>query len=59
MGRGVADYIRQQFGLKRKKEFMLEVDQAARKLMQSPNIGQIDPLYAERAYTIEVSLLMA
>ena len=30
---------------------MMEVDQAARKLMQSPNIGQIDPLYAERAYT--------
>lgn len=47
----VADYIRRQFGLKHKKEFMQEVDQAAKRLMLSPNIGFIDPLFADRPST--------
>ena len=45
----VADYIRRKFGLKRKKAFMQEVDQAVQMLMRSPNIGSIDPLYSDRA----------
>ena len=44
----VADYIRWRFGLKRKKDFMQEVDQTVRMLMQSPNLGKIDSLYANR-----------
>lgn len=47
----VADYIRHQFGTKRKKQFMQEVDQAAKLLMSSPNVGPIDPLYANQAFT--------
>ena len=45
----VADYIRREFGLKRKKEFVQEVDKTARMLMSSPNIGSIDPLFADRS----------
>ena len=44
----IASYIRRQFGIKRKKEFMQEVDQTVRMLMSNPNIGRIDPLYANR-----------
>ena len=47
----VADYIREQFGFKRKKTFMKEVRQVAQKLRQSPYIGQIDPLFKGRAKT--------
>jgi len=46
--RQIADYIRREFGLKRKKKFMQEVDQTVRMLMQSPGIGQIEPLFADR-----------
>ena len=45
----VADYIRRKFGLQHKKAFMQEVDQTVQALMRSPNIGPIDPLYADRA----------
>lgn len=46
--RQIADYIRREFGLKRKKKFMQEVDHVVRLLMQSPGIGQIEPLFADR-----------
>ena len=46
--RQIADYIRQEFGLKRKKKFMQEVDHTVRMLMQSPGIGPIEPLFADR-----------
>ena len=47
----VADYIREQFGFKRKKTFMQEVRQMTQKLRRSPYIGQIDPLFEGRAKT--------
>jgi hypothetical protein len=47
----VADYIREQFGFKRKKTFMQEVRQMTQKLRRAPNIGQIDPLFEGRAKT--------
>ena len=46
--RQIADYILREFGLKRKKKFMQEIDQTVRMLMQSPGIGVIEPLFAER-----------
>lgn len=47
----VADYIRSQFGFKRKKAFMQEVRQMTQMLKRSPHIGQIDPLFNDRART--------
>lgn len=47
----VADYIREQFGFKRKKAFMKEVRQVTQKLRRSPYIGQIDQLFEGRAKT--------
>lgn len=47
--RQVADYIRKQFGTRRKRQFMQEVNETVRMLMQSPGIGQIDPLFEERS----------
>ncbi len=47
----MADYIREQFGFKRKKTFMQEVRQMTQKLRRAPNIGQIDPLFEGRAKT--------
>ena len=44
----IATYIRQRFGVKSVRKFMQEVDKAAQILMRSPNIGQIDPLFADR-----------
>ena len=41
----VAEYVREQFGYKRKRKFVQDVDKAARMLKRSPNIGQIDPLF--------------
>ena len=46
--RQVAAYINRQFGLNRMKVFRQKVDQTVMMLMQSPNIGSIDPLYADR-----------
>ena len=46
--RQIADYIRREFGLKRKKKFMQEVDHTVRMLMQSPGIGPIEHLFADR-----------
>lgn len=47
----VAVYIRRQFGLKREKKFLQEVDQTAEMLLRSPFIGKIDPLFADRNIT--------
>ena len=47
----VAAYIRREFGVKRAKQFKQEVDLAAKSLARSPNIGQIDPLFADRPQT--------
>lgn len=44
----IADYIREQFGTKRKRQFIREVHQTTQMLRRSPNIGQIDPLFADR-----------
>ena len=50
MSQGV-DYIRYQFGYKRKKQFIREVDQTVRILLRSPNAGFIDPLFDTRPIT--------
>lgn len=45
----IAEYIRKRFGIRRVKKFRQEVDQAARALLSHPNLGSIDPLFADRA----------
>ena len=47
----VAAYIRRQFGAKRKISFLEEVRDTTKMLRNAPNIGQIDPLYADRPLT--------
>ena len=47
----VAEYVREEFGYKRKRKFVQDVDKAARMLKRAPNIGQIDPLFANHAAT--------
>ena len=47
----IADYIRQEFGAKRKTRFLQEVRQMTQQLKHSPNIGQIDPLFSDRSAT--------
>ena len=49
--RQVAAYIRKEFGTKRAKKFKQEVDDIVKQLMRSPGIGQIDPLFIDRAMT--------
>jgi plasmid stabilization system protein ParE len=49
--RQVARYINTKFGRKARQDFILKVKDMERQLKQSPNIGQIDPLYADRAKT--------
>ena len=49
--RQVAAYIRKEFGTKRAKKFKQEVDDTVKQLMRSPGIGQIDPLFSDRAMT--------
>ncbi len=49
--RQVAAYIRKEFGTKRKRKFMHEVDDAVEKLRYSPYIGQIDSLFEAYAAT--------
>ena len=44
----VADYIRFQFGAKRKRQFKLEVRNTTDILKRNPNIGPIDPLFSDR-----------
>ena len=47
----VANYIRQQFGAKRKYKFKQEIRETTDLLKRSPGIGQIDPLFSDRAMT--------
>jgi plasmid stabilization system protein ParE len=47
----VASYIYRRFGIRRVKEFRLEVDRVAKMIMLHPNIGPIDPLFADRPVT--------
>ena len=47
----VANYIGREFGKKRKMRFLQEVRQMTQMLKNSPNIGQIDPLFANRPVT--------
>ena len=47
----MASYIRKEFGVKRAKKFRQEVDDTVNQLMRSPGIGQIDPLFSDRART--------
>ena len=49
--RQVAAYIRKEFGTKRAKKFRQEVDDIVAMLLHDPNIGQIDPLFDDRAKT--------
>ena len=47
----VANYIRRQFGAKRKYQFKQEIRDTTNLLKHSPGIGQIDPLFSDRAMT--------
>ena len=47
----VADYIRRLFGAKRKYLFKQEIRATTDLLKHSPGIGQIDPLFSDRART--------
>ena len=44
----IADYIRESFGAKRKDKFLQQVRQTTKMLKRHPNIGPIDPLFADR-----------
>ena len=45
----IGDYILDSFGAKRMAKFMQEVDSAVNMLVRNPNIGSIDPLFADRS----------
>ena len=47
----VAEYIRDEFGAKRRKQFIQEVRQMTQILKRAPGIGKIDPLFANHAAT--------
>lgn len=47
----VANYIRHQFGAKRKFQFKQDIRDTTNLLKRSPGIGQIDPLFSDRAMT--------
>jgi len=47
----VADYIRRQFGARRKIRFLQEVREITNKLRSAPYIGKIDPIFEDRART--------
>lgn len=44
----VANYVRKQFGAKRRNLFLQEVRQTTKMLQRSPYIGSIDPLFDDR-----------
>jgi len=47
----IGDYILERFGSKRMIKFMQDVDRIVGMLVRSPNIGSIDPLFADRSST--------
>ena len=44
----IAIYIHRQFGIKSKVRFLQQVRQMTKTLKQTPNLGAIDPLFADR-----------
>ncbi len=54
----VANYIRQQFGAKRKYKFKQVIRETTDRLKRSPGIGQIDPLSATVRRPTEASSSM-
>ena len=46
--RQIALYINKRFGRKARQDFMQEVDEMAERLQHHPNLGPIDPLFADR-----------
>lgn len=44
----IASYIHRQFGIKSKVRFLQQVRQMTKTLKQTPNLGAIDPLFADR-----------
>lgn len=49
--RQVAHYINSKFGSKARKDFIQRVKTTENQLKRNPNIGQIDPLFENRAIT--------
>ena len=49
--RQVARYVNKKFGRKARQEFMQRVKDAEKRIATQPNIGIIDPLYADRPMT--------
>ena len=47
----VANYVREQFGAKRRNFFLQEVRKTTKILQHSPYIGSIDPLFDDRPVT--------
>ncbi len=47
----VANYIGQHFGARRKHQFKQEIRDTTNLLKRNPGIGQIDPLFSDRART--------
>lgn len=45
----ISDYIRSYFGAKRRKKFMMQVEEAVDMLLRYPTSGPLDPLFADRA----------
>ena len=43
----VADYIRDRFGLRHKRDFIQEVNKAVKMLMRLPNVGSVEPLLVD------------
>ncbi len=47
--RQVARYVNRKFGRKARQEFMQRVKDVEQRIANQPNIGSIDPLYADRS----------
>ena len=49
--RQVARYVNRKFGRKARQEFIQRVKDAEQRIATQPNIGSVDPLYADRPMT--------
>ena len=47
--RQIARYINTRFGRKARQDFIQRVDEMVERLQHHPNLGSIDPLYADRS----------
>lgn len=47
----IAEYVRQEFGTKRKTRFLKELRNSINMLRNSPYIGKVDPLFTGRTHT--------